>query len=245
MTGSNESIAALRNRGVAVAFGLLVMCVLTTTAILFSADVAAQGRPGNAAGSSVGVNGGGVSAANRGGAGGVSNPNPGGGSASGGESGLNSGPQSTENSRSGYLGGRTNVSAEPGILPPGSIVNVTTARFGKCPSAGSDVLSPQARLSGSNAERLDSVSQYLNRGPQQGGKSSSTYLLADLQEELQRDKPDLTLAGTYLGIILKTAVTQQLVKDIGESLCSPIKSGDAEFISKVAEAQQRNLKNGK
>lgn len=73
------------------------------------------------------------------------------------------------------------------------------------------------------------------------GNTNATYLLVDLQEELQKTKPDLTLAGTYLGIVAKTAITPQLTMDIGESLCAPMSQNAAELVAKVAEAQRRKL----
>lgn len=220
---------------------LLPAIALITLAITFSTDVHAQAKSGNSVGAPTGAVGGGATgASNRGGAGGISNPSPGGGSASTGQPGMSSGPRASETSRSGYLGGRTTDIVDPPVNPPPGITisSITVTQFGKCPVPGG-ALSHEARISGSNIGRLETVSRYLARGPKKDG--STTYLLADLQEELQKAKPDLTLAGTYLGIIAKTAITPQLTMDIGESLCAPMSPNAAEQIAAIAEVQRRKL----
>ncbi len=75
--------------------------------------------------------------------------------------------------------------------------------------------------------------------------STARYLLADLREELAKPKPDLTLAGTYLGIASAMPVTPALVADIGNSLCAPVSEHAAQTIARVAEAQQRKLTRGR
>lgn len=209
--------------------------------LAFGADAGAQTKRGNTVGAPSGAVGGGATgASNRGGAGGISNPSPGGGPAAAGDPGSSNGPQGTETSRPGYLGGRSTDTVNP--PPPGTttITSVTVAQFGRCPTPGG-TLSAQARMSGNNIDRIETVSRYLTRGPKRDGGANATYLLADLQEELQKPKPDLTLAGTYLGIVAKTAITPSLAADVSESLCSPIPEDAAALVAKIAEAQRRKL----
>lgn len=229
---SNKSVRASQ---------LLPAIAMITLAITFSTDVHAQAKSGNSVGAPTGAVGGGATgASNRGGAGGISNPSPGGSPGTAGEPGQSSGPRTTETSRPGYLGGRTTDVVNPPVNPPPgtTISSITVTQFGKCPVPGG-ALSHEARISGSNIGRLETISRHLARGPKRNG--NETYLLADLQEELQKAKPDLTLAGTYLGIVAKTAITPQLTMDIGESLCAPLSPGAAEQIAAIAEAQRRKL----
>jgi len=162
---------------------------LIVLAIMFSADAGAQAKSGNSVGAPSGV-GGATGAASRGGAGGVSNPSPGGSPAVAGEPRSSSGPQTTATSRPGYLGGRSTdlgtVVVNPTVtLPPGTtITGITTAQFGKCPTPGTSALSAQARISGDNLGRVETVSKYVTRGAKQDGNTTATYLLVDLQEEL-------------------------------------------------------------
>lgn len=231
----NQAVPAYRRCSTSILIALAVT-------FAYGADAGAQTKRGNSVGAPSGAVGGGATgASNRGGAGGISNPSPGGGSASSGDPGSSNGPQGTETSRAGYLGGRSTDTVNP--PPPGTttITSVTVAQFGRCPTPGG-TLSAQARMSGSNIDRIETVSRYLTRGPKRDGSANNaTYLLADLQEELQKPKPDLTLAGTYLGIVAKTAVTPSLAADVSESLCSPISENAAELVAKIAEAQRRKL----
>lgn len=222
---------------------LLPAIAMITLAIAFNTDVHAQAKSGNSVGAPTGAVGGGATgASNRGGAGGVSNPSPGGSPGTAGEPGQSSGPRTTETARPGYLGGRTTDVVNPPVNPPPgtTISSITVTQFGKCPVPGG-VLSHEARISGSNIGRIETIARYLARGPKKDGAANTTYLLADLQEELQKAKPDLTLAGTYLGIVAKSAITPQLTMDIGESLCAPMSPNAAEQIATIAEAQRRKL----
>lgn len=215
----------------------LSAAALVAATIALAFDAGAQGRNGLPAGPSGGTLGGGVSgAANRGGAGGVSNPSPGGEPASIGGPQQRSGPQGSEASRTGYLGGRETVPVAPPPLPPGTtIATLVETRFGEC----------SARSSGANMDRIETVAQYLSHPAQARGGATARYLLADLQEELEKPDPDLTLAGTYLGIASAMPVTPALVADIGNSLCAPVSEHAAQTIARVAEEQRHKLTRGR
>jgi hypothetical protein len=219
----------------------MVVAALCAAAIVMAPEVGAQGKNGSALGPSGGAIGGGVSgASNRGGAAGVSNPSPGGSPSSLGGPAQSSGPQSTETSRSGYLGGRaTEPLTPPPPPPPGTtILTLTVTQFGKCPTISGNA-NPQARISGDNSGRINTVANYLSQG--QASNATAHYLLADMQEELEKPKPDLTLAATYLGIASGMPVTPALVSDVSASLCSPVSPSVAEAIAPAAEAQRQRL----
>ena len=215
----------------------LSTAALVVAAIALAFDAGAQGRNGAPTGPSGGTLGGGVSgAANRGGAGGVSNPSPGGDPASIGGPQQSSGPQGTEASRPGYLGGRETSPVTPPPLPPGTTIStLVETRFGECSAHGG----------GTNMDRIETVAQYLSHPEQASAGSTARYLLADLREELAKPEPDLTLAGTYLGIASAMPVTPALVADVGNSLCAPVSEHAAQTIARVAEAQRRKLTRGR
>jgi hypothetical protein len=215
------------------------VAALIMLAIMFSADAGAQGaKSGNTVGAPSGAVGGGTAGAtSRNGASGVSNPSPGGSPAMTGGPQSSSGPQANQTSRSGYAGGRSSTD----VVNPTSITSATAAQYGKCPSPGANPMTAQARLSGDNFGRIETVSRYLTSGPKPAKNYSATYLLVDLQEELQKTRPDLVVAGTYLGIISAKPMTPSLAADISESLCAPVSSSAAATMADVAEAQQRKL----
>src|SRR5512146_2783886 len=215
----------------------LCAAALFAAAFGLAIDTGAQGRNGGSTAPSGGTLGGGASgAANRGGAGGVSNPSPGGEPASIGGPQQSSGPQGTEASRTGYMGGRETTPVPPPPLPPGpTITTLVETRFGDC----------AARATGADMDRISTVAQYLSHPAQAQAGSTARYLLADLREELAKPRPDLTLAGTYLGIASAMPVTPALVADVGNSLCAPVSEHAAQTIARVAEAQRRKLTRGR
>jgi hypothetical protein len=221
------------------------VAALVIMAIMFSADAGAQGvKSGNTVGAPSGAVGGGTAGAtSRNGASGVSNPSPGGSPAMTGGPQSSSGPQANQTSRSGYIGGRSTDVVNPPGTPTtySSITSATTAQFGKCPTPGANPMTAQARLSGDNFGRIETVSRYLTTDPKRANNSNTAYLLADLQIELQKTRPDLVVAGTYLGIVSAKVMTPSLAADISESLCAPVSSSAAAAMSEVAEAQQRKL----
>jgi hypothetical protein len=226
----------------------LVALTLFAAAVALAPNVGAQGKNGSALGPVGGTLGSGASAgSNRGGAAGVSNPSPGGSPSSLGGPAQSSGPQSMETSRPGYLGGRTTNTTDPTdpinpVTPPTQAPGATTpilnvTQFGKCPTVSAS--SPQTRMSGNNSGRINTVANYLSPG--QESSATARYLLADMQEELEKPHPDLTLAATYLGIASGVPITPALVSEVSESLCSPVSHSMAEAIAPAAEAQRTRM----
>lgn len=215
----------------------IVTAALAAGALTLALDLGAQSRSGGPTGPSAGTFGGGASgAANRGGAAGVSNPAPGSGPASIGSPQQSSGPRGSEETRAGYLGGRDPAPVVPPSLPPGSTINTLVVnQFGEC----------SAQAGGANADRINTVAQYLSHPRHAQSSPSARYLLADLQQELAKPQPDLTLAGTYLGIASAMPVTPALVADVGHSLCAPVSEHAAQTIARVAEEQRLKLARGR
>lgn len=226
----------------------LLGLVIGAMVIIMPADAQQSRSGGGALGPAAGsVGGGSTGGANPGGAGGISNPSPGGSASNLGSPGQSAGPQGTETSRTGYLGGRSTEVEPPEPPspppPPGGTVTLTEyslQQFGKCPVPGTQV-TPQARMSGGNGERVEVVARYLNHGARPRA-STARLLVANVQEELEKPRPDLTLVGTYLGLASRTPVTSSLVEDVSASLCAPVSGGDAQAIAEIAEVQRAKLR---
>jgi hypothetical protein len=231
----------------------LVAIALCSMMALLAPAAGAQVKNSSGLGPSASTLGGGASgASNRGGAGGVSNPSPGGSSASLGGPGQSSGPQATEGSRTGYAGGRSvDPTTPPPELPsvdpttpppePPSVVPTlaSVTQFGKCPTVG--LSAPQARMSDNNMGRIDTVARYLGQGREPQAISTTRYLLADMQEELEKPSPDLMLTASYMGIASAVPVTPELVYEVGHSLCATVSRDAAKEIAVVAEEQRKRL----
>lgn len=223
----------------------VVVGLMLAVAQLASAPVAAdRGAPAGTGGSgsrnSVGA---GVSGATgAGGSGSIADP----GGAPAGIGNSRSGEETpgTIGARPGYLGGRiTSPDAEASGTKtiPAGVAATPESRLGLCNEAHPRMLSPSARLSGINLERLDAASGLLS--PEDGTMpyASLRYLLASLQEELARERPDPLLAGTYLGVSAVVPVTADMVAQVGETLCVPVTKDQAADIASVAEGQRLKL----
>ena len=188
---------------------------------------------GNAQGN---VGGGASGAANPGGAGGVPNPAPGGFAPDAGSPGESAGPAGATARRPGYLGGRT--TATGGVVTP---MSADAAGAGAVPSdayctgVNPSGMSPSARLSEPNVERID---QAADAAGAMAGARSNRYLMANLQEELAKPAPDLELAGAYLGIAAGAPVTPEVVQRVTGLLCVPLGGEHARSVSAAAESQR-------
>jgi hypothetical protein len=150
----------------------------------------------------------------------------------------------TIGARPGYLGGRiTSPDAEGSGTKsiPAGVAAAPESRLGLCNEAHPRMLSPSARLAGINLERLDAASGLLSREDGTMPYASLRYLLASLQEELARERPDPLLAGTYLGESAVVPVTADMVAQVGETLCVPVTKDQAADIASVAEGQRLKL----
>ena len=210
----------------------LALVVLGALALPAQAQYGAGRSPGG--GNAGDVGGGASGAANRGGAGGVANPEPGGFRPDGGEPRESAGPNSQTGRRAGYLGGRT--PADDGSGGTGSTVQMPAgASDAYCHDVSPAGMTPSARLSAPNVERLDLAGSAMGAAP---GESARRYLLANLQDELSRPAPDLQLAAAYVGIAASGPVTPEMVQRVSELLCVPLQGDQARRLSAIAEAQR-------
>jgi len=212
-----------------------LLAASVAAALVLPQAAAQQSGPGRSqpAASSQGAVG---TSANRGGAAGVSNPEPGGGPAE--AAGPRGGPEATTARRSGYLGGRVTESGGGSTVAG---VPATSPTDLSCHDVNPSAMSPIARMSGPNVERLDGARKAVH--PARGGVRgrSARYLLASFQEELAKPAPDLELAGTYLGMASGLSVTPEVAMRVSEILCVPLGKEQAANVSMVAEGQRLRL----
>ena len=133
-----------------------------------------------------------------------------------------------------------NAASSPAQGGAATITEYNATLFGECPTP-TVAASPRQRMSGNNEGRIEAVARYLARRPG-ANDSTARYLIANMQEELEKPQPDLTLIGTYFGIASRTRVTQGLVEDVSASLCAPVAGSAAQSIAEIAEAQRVKLR---
>ncbi len=179
-----------------------------------------------------------------GGASGVSNPAPGGGPTSLGEPQQSAGPQASQNERPGYLGGYV-APENPPPPPPVVITNKTIQGISPHESVCEDLRggfrNPSQRLTGANGERLDAAGAMVHPDSEAREVQALRLLLANFQEEMQKRSPDLTLAGTYLGVAADLPITDEMVEQLAESLCVPVRKEQAASIAGIAEVQRQKM----
>ena len=108
---------------------------------------------------------------------------------------------------------------------------------GRCEGIGSNTSAPE-RIAGRNLARINGAQALIApRGVRP--ETVAPYLLANLQEELEKPRPDLQLAAVYLGTAAAQPVTPQVVKQVGSALCVAI--GDASAASIAAAAEEQRL----
>lgn len=98
------------------------------------------------------------------------------------------------------------------------------------------------RYSRRNMERMDKVIRSL--APEVSGEAwmSKSYLVANIQDELEKPKPDTTLVGTYFGLVATNPVSTDAVKSACYALCVGVDGDQAHEIAKAAEVQRLVLK---
>ena len=107
----------------------------------------------------------------------------------------------------------------------------------RCDDVSGTMPSTQA-LSGRNVQRASAARGILAPGDVSEGGVPAPYLLISFQEELQKAKPDTLVAGTYLGLVAKVPVTEEIVKQIAWRMCVPLDDTQANAIADAAEVQR-------
>ncbi len=97
-----------------------------------------------------------------------------------------------------------------------------------------------SRFMGNNMGRLDQVlSRYAPQA--RGGRYMDTaFLVANYQAEIEKEKNDHVLAGTYLGLFAGSdqPITAQTVQEVNFALCVVSAPQEANEIAAVAEVQR-------
>ena len=106
----------------------------------------------------------------------------------------------------------------------------------RCEGIG-DRMTAADRIGGRNLARINDAQAFIAR-PGVDVQTVAPYLLANLQEELQKPRPDLRLAGVYLGTTAARPVSPQVVKQVGDALCVVIGDAPAAAIAAAAEEQR-------
>lgn len=102
-------------------------------------------------------------------------------------------------------------------------------------------LSDTARMSGTNRERLVAAERLVAPGLVASDAISGLSLLGGYQEELERARPDLTTAATYLATASAVAITPELVGQVNGLLCVSTTAGRAERIAADAARTQQDM----
>ena len=95
------------------------------------------------------------------------------------------------------------------------------------------------RLDGKNLVRFREARNLL--APNQRLPASAILLLANYQVELEKQKPDPVLAGTYIGNVAKLPVTPQLISQVSDGLCVIPPEDKQNEIANAAEEQRLSI----
>lgn len=118
----------------------------------------------------------------------------------------------------------------------GSGLGLNLSAAERCEGIGGKI-TPAERIAGRNLARINAVhGLVLGEGAQP--EKVAPFLLANLQEELEKATPDFQLAGVYLGTLAEKPVTPQMVAQVAQALCVVLPSGEAELVAQVAEEQR-------
>lgn len=136
-----------------------------------------------------------------------------------------------------YVAPDENAGSYSSLQPP----KLRTSRGGPSPETSCEDLTQSfgdmgQRITGINGSRLERAGVFIHPDVDQAREVQMLkVLLASFQEELQKEAPDLNLAGTYLGAAAETPITEEMVLELSESLCVPVQWNEAAFIARAAE----------
>jgi hypothetical protein len=148
-------------------------------------------------------------------------------------------------------GGDGDVPTVVAVTPPTTVVNTggggptstfTMPAAATCDDHTPGTLSGWERYSRRNMERMDRVIRSLSPDATATAWTSKSYLVANIQDELEKSKPDTTLVGTYFGLVATTPLSAGLVKAACYALCVGVDGEQAQSIAKAAEVQRLVLK---
>jgi hypothetical protein len=136
-----------------------------------------------------------------------------------------------------YLTSTTDLVPGPGGGPSINVRNVLDSAP-RCEGVAQKMPAAE-QFGGVNLRRLNAARGVVDPELAASGKLVSPYMMANLQEELLKPTPDAQLAATYLGLVAKTPLTPDKVKQVGFQLCVRIADAQADQIASAAEQQRR------
>lgn len=175
-----------------------------------------------------------------------------GGSAAGspatGGSGTSTGPGSVNQNRYGGPTIPAPPVSPPAPIGPTPVVDTSgrpaidlekLSRSDLCGDYRYGVRRMQDRLSGSNVRRIDFAQRYLAPGFDAAGKKTGLQILAGYQEEMEKPRPNVLLAATYLSMVSTIAITAPVVEQVNAILCIATSPRRISDIVDAARRQRR------
>lgn len=235
-------------------FGILLCGNLTSPTAVFGhrhtefvATASAQGLLGGGRGPGSGGTSGGVATPHGAGAGGSTAGSN--GSAGAGPNGAttSTGPGAVNQNRFGGTFPTNPPPDEPTTTPTTDAVmkllnnkeQNAISLPGRCGTHPINGLGPRERMKGANLEFLKTAQIYLAPDFKPGRETTGLHLIADYQEELEKVKPDATLAGAYLALVATRPVTQEMVARTNAILCVTATSALIAEIARNASSDRR------
>ncbi len=212
------------------------------------APASAQGLMGGGRGLGSGGTSGGVATPHGAGSGGATAGNNGSNGAASSGAATSTGPGPVNQNRFGGAFPANPPPDEPPAPPTSSAVMTllngendqnAVALPGRCGTHPINGLGPRERMSGINLEFLKAAQIYLAPDFKPGRESTGLYLIADYQEELEKVRPDPTLAGTYLALVATRSVTGDMVTRTNAILCVTATTSLVADIVRSATADRR------
>ncbi len=102
-------------------------------------------------------------------------------------------------------------------------------------------LSPDARMSGANRERLKAAERLVAPGLAETRSISGLSLLGGYQEEMERPRPDVATAATYLATVSAIVITPEVVGQVNGLLCVTTTARRAAEIAGSAARTQQDM----
>lgn len=118
----------------------------------------------------------------------------------------------------------------------------STLRPGKwCADYRLGQLSDRQRLEGANLTRLQAAQDEIAPGFVAGRARTGLVLLADYQQELEKRRPNMSLAAMYLAMSSAVPITPGRLQRVNRLLCISVTRSHARSIVAEAEAARRQM----
>ncbi|MCW5569221.1 MAG: hypothetical protein KIT18_12790 [Burkholderiales bacterium] len=94
-------------------------------------------------------------------------------------------------------------------------------------------LTPQQRMVNPNLRRLDFAQRYLAPGFDARDDQTAIRILANYQEEMEKPRPNVLIAATYIAMVATVSVTAAVVEQLNAILCV---AGAPKRVAAIADA---------